>query len=161
MELQERCWDLCWDFHCRWWSPIYPPRPTAGETDTPVHYHLDGIWPKAIVMIVFPPEPRKHWVGQSSNPACNVLCLLSLPPKAGPLPSVTLFLKCRGSPHSWGSVGWALFCKARGHWFDSWSGHMPGLWVWSLVGVHTRGNWMMFLCTLMFVSLSLPPSFSL
>ena len=26
-----------------------------------------------------------------------------------------------------GSVGWALFCKAKGHQLDSWSGHMPGL----------------------------------
>ena len=26
-----------------------------------------------------------------------------------------------------GSVGWALSCKAKGRWFDSQSGHMPGL----------------------------------
>ena len=24
-----------------------------------------------------------------------------------------------------GSVGWVLVCKAKGHQFDSWPGHMP------------------------------------
>ena len=27
------------------------------------------------------------------------------------------------SPGQYGSVGWALSCKAKGHQFDSWSGH--------------------------------------
>ena len=39
------------------------------------------------------------------------------------------------------------------------SGHVPGLWVWSLVGVHARGNHLMSL-TSMFLSLSLSPPFS-
>ena len=39
-----------------------------------------------------------------------------------------------------GSVGWASSCKAKVCCFHSQSGHMPGLWVPSLVGVHTRGN---------------------
>ena len=30
--------------------------------------------------------------------------------------------------------------KPKDRRFDSWSGHMPGLWVHSLVGVHARGN---------------------
>ena len=33
-----------------------------------------------------------------------------------------------------GSVGWALACKPKGHWFDSQSGHMPGLQARSPVG---------------------------
>ena len=32
-----------------------------------------------------------------------------------------------------GSVGWALPHKLKGPRFDSWSGHMPGLWVQSQV----------------------------
>ena len=37
-------------------------------------------------------------------------------------------LKLRnGFSHDWcGSVGWALACELKGHWFDSWSGHIPG-----------------------------------
>ena len=31
-----------------------------------------------------------------------------------------------------------VFCKAKGYQFDSWSGHMPGLQIWSLVGVYER-----------------------
>ena len=31
-----------------------------------------------------------------------------------------------------GSVDWALACELKGHWFDSGSGHMPGLQVGSL-----------------------------
>ena len=27
-----------------------------------------------------------------------------------------------------GSVDWVLACEQKGHWFDSWLGHMPGLW---------------------------------
>ena len=33
-----------------------------------------------------------------------------------------------------GSAGWVLFCRAKGHWFHSRLGHVPGLWVRSLVG---------------------------
>ena len=33
------------------------------------------------------------------------------------------------SPHKWKSQE-----------FNSWSGQMPGLWVWSPVGAHSRGN---------------------
>ena len=32
-------------------------------------------------------------------------------------------------PGGCGSVGWASFCKAKGHQFDSRSGHIPGLCV--------------------------------
>ena len=39
-----------------------------------------------------------------------------------------------------GSVGWASSCKAKGHWFDFPSGHMPRLRVWSPIGAHTRGT---------------------
>ena len=44
------------------------------------------------------------------------------------------------SPDQCGSVGWASSLKVKGHKFDSCSGHMPRLWVWSLVGAHMRGN---------------------
>ena len=37
-------------------------------------------------------------------------------------------------------VGHHLPGKAIGHWFNSQSGHILGLWVQSPVGVHTRGN---------------------
>ena len=33
-----------------------------------------------------------------------------------------------------GSVDWVLACEPKGHWFDSQSGHMPGLRARSLVG---------------------------
>ena len=32
------------------------------------------------------------------------------------------------------SVDWVLTCEPKGHWFDSQSGHMPGLWARSPVG---------------------------
>ena len=55
-----------------------------------------------------------------------------------------------------GSVGCASSCKAKGCWFDSWSGHIPGLWLWSLNGEHRRGNQSMFLS--LHFSLSSPVS---
>ena len=39
----------------------------------------------------------------------------------------------------------ALSHKQKGYRFESWSGHMPGLWVWSPVGVRMRSNWSIFL----------------
>ena len=47
----------------------------------------------------------------------------------------------------------ASSCKPRGHGFDSWSGHMPRLWVQSLVGACKRDNQSVFLMS-MFLSLS-------
>ena len=58
-------------------------------------------------------------------------------------------------PGRCGSVDWALPCNAKGHPFDSWSEHMPGLRVCSLVGAHTRDNRSMFLSH---ISVSLPLS---
>ena len=63
-------------------------------------------------------------------------------------------------PGQRGPVAWALSCKARGGWFGSRSGHMPGSQAWSLGG----GTWgaadWCFCLTLMILSLSfsLPPS---
>ena len=37
------------------------------------------------------------------------------------------------SPEWFGSVGWVSSLKAKDFWFDSQSGYMPGLQVWSLV----------------------------
>ena len=36
--------------------------------------------------------------------------------------------KYKHSPDWYGSLAWALSYKPKGHWFDSWSGYMPGLW---------------------------------
>ena len=50
---------------------------------------------------------------------------------------------------------------AKGFWFDSWSGHMPGLPVQYLVGVCTRGNRSMFLSHMgVSLPLSLPSTLS-
>ena len=46
-----------------------------------------------------------------------------------------------------GLVGWVLSCKAKCHWFYSWSVHMPGLCA--------RGNQSMFLSH---INVSLPLS---
>ena len=52
------------------------------------------------------------------------------------------------------SVGWELTAKPKGQRFNSWSGHIPGLWVRSPVGVHMKGNQSMYLSPIN-VSLSL------
>ena len=49
--------------------------------------------------------------------------------------------------------------KSKGCRFDSWSGHMPRLQVWSPVGVSTRGNWSMFLSCIDVSLLLSPPPF--
>ena len=48
-------------------------------------------------------------------------------------------------PDQCGSVDWVLYRKAKGLWFNSQSGHMPGLGVQSPARVHARGNQSMFL----------------
>ena len=54
-----------------------------------------------------------------------------------------------------GSVGWALNHKLKVPWFDSQSGHMPGLWArYPVGGAQEATNWC-FSGTLMFLSLSL------
>ena len=63
-----------------------------------------------------------------------------------------------GALTSMGQMVRVLSCKPKGHQFDSWSGHMPGLWVWSLVRAHARGNQSMFLSH---TDVSLPLSLSL
>ena len=63
-------------------------------------------------------------------------------------------IKKETSPDWCGSVGQSRSHKLKGHWFDSWSWHMPGLWVQSLVGVHMKGNQWMFLSR---INVSLPP----
>ena len=48
---------------------------------------------------------------------------------------ITLFFKENVDGPDWyGSVGWGLSHKPKVHWFDSQSGHRPGLWARSLVG---------------------------
>ena len=49
------------------------------------------------------------------------------------------------SPDWCGSVDWTLSHKAKGCWFDPQSGHMPGLWVQSPVGVCMISNQSVFM----------------
>ena len=50
-----------------------------------------------------------------------------------------------GCPGWYGSVGWGSSCRTKGHWFDSWTGRMPGLQVWSPGRMRSRDNGSMFL----------------
>ena len=50
-------------------------------------------------------------------------------------------------------TSWVSSCKAKDHRFDSWSGHMPGLWARFPVGGRVRGKRSMFLSH---VDVSLP-----
>ena len=54
--------------------------------------------------------------------------------------------------------GLGIICKAKGRWFNFWSGHTPGLQVWSPVRTCTRSNQSMFPSNID-VSLSLYPPF--
>ena len=78
--------------------------------------------------------------------ASGLLTLFSLPLQN----FITVhFKKVKNRPGWCGSVDWALACEPKGRWFDSQSGHMPGLQV-RFPGVgRGRGNH-----TLMFLSLS-------
>ena len=60
------------------------------------------------------------------------------------------------SPGWCGSVDWVPACEPKGHWFDSQSGHMPGLWARSPVGGAREAttHW----CFSLSLSLSLPLS---
>ena len=50
---------------------------------------------------------------------------------------ILLHFKTYYSPDWCGSLGWPSSLKPRGHWFDSQSGHMPGLWArFLVVAVH-------------------------
>ena len=73
-------------------------------------------------------------------------------------PVMKKFLKDQPRPDLCGSAGWVSSHKAKGCWFDSGSGHMPGFWVQFPVGAHTRANQLMFLSHInVSVSLFLPP----
>ena len=58
-----------------------------------------------------------------------------------------------GGPDQYGSVGWASSGKVKGLGFNSWSGHMRGLSVLSLVGVRAGDNPSMILSH---INVSLP-----
>ena len=53
--------------------------------------------------------------------------------------------RTRISPGWCGSADWVPACEPKGGWFDSQSGHMPGLQARSLVGGRLRGNPSMYL----------------
>ena len=48
------------------------------------------------------------------------------------------YFKKRKSPGWCGSVDWVSACEPKNLWFDSQSGHMPGLWARSPVGTRER-----------------------
>ena len=52
-------------------------------------------------------------------------------------------------------LGWVLSCKLKGHWFDSWSGRVPGLQ--APAGELAEGKWLMFLSMFLSLSFSFPP----
>ena len=60
-------------------------------------------------------------------------------------------------PGQCGSVGWVLSRKVKGYWVNSWSGHMPRLWLPSPVRARGRGNPSMFLSCIEVFLLFLPP----
>ena len=66
-----------------------------------------------------------------------------------------VFVKTHRPGCDWcGSVVWVLSHRLKDHWFNSWSGYMPGLQARSLVGcVQEATNWC-FSHTSMFLSLS-------
>ena len=86
-------------------------------------------------------------------------CLVTLLRRLSTQTAVCCFIKKTVSPEWYGSVGWASSHKAKGCRFNSWSGHMPGLWVRAPYGACTRSNQLMFLSHVD-VSLPLPPSLS-
>ena len=78
-------------------------------------------------------------------------------------PFSQVLLKSINQPWLGGSVGWSIVLCNKGCGFDSWSGHIPTLWVGSPVGACTGGNQLMFLSYTdgpLFLSLSLPPTSS-
>ena len=87
--------------------------------------------------------PRWKWVWHPCSNGQSIYLNLSL----------KLYTCC---PGCCGSVDWAQACKPKGRWFDSQSGHVPGLWARS----SERGTWK---ATTYDVSLPLffPPSSSL
>ena len=69
-----------------------------------------------------------------------------------------VILKPSGCPNWCGLVGWVLSCKVKGHWFDSQSGHVPGLWVWFPVRhIREAASWC-FSFTSMFLFFSFSPA---
>ena len=60
--------------------------------------------------------------------------------------NLTIFPKTyQGLSRRCGSVDWVSSCKPKGCRFDSQSGHMPGLRVWSPVRTHTDVSLPLFL----------------
>ena len=51
-----------------------------------------------------------------------------------------IMIKAQLPPWPRGSVAWCILLHPKGGGFEPWAGHMPGLWVPFLVGMHWRGN---------------------
>ena len=132
------------------------------------------LW-EGISTSAFPPLPgvaTYDWFWwYKSNRGCSIFVWLhghifvgyppwhSFPRRVG---SCYLDFKIKNIPFHYqcGSVGWALSHELKGCWFDSQSGHMPGLWTRSLVGGVREEVYQCFSHTLIFLSLSfflLPP----
>ena len=89
----------------------------------PVNLKVTGLIPNQGTCLVC--GPGSSWGSLWGNQPINVFPSFSLP---SPL---------KISPGWCGSVDWAPACEAKGHQFDSQSGHMSGLQARSL----TRGTW--------------------
>ena len=73
------------------------------------------------------------------------------------LPQNLVVEKGKEGPDPCGSIGWMSSHKAKGHLFDSQSGHMPGSQVQSVVGGMQEATDRRFSQILMFLSLFHPP----
>ena len=79
---------------------------------------------------------------QTAEPICSISHGVLLSSLSGRMLLKDAFLS--GPWPVWLSF-WVSSQKAKGRWLNSQSDHMPGLWVWSPVGAHVRGNRLMFL----------------
>ena len=118
----------------------------------PGQVHMGGGWsmfPSHLMFLFLslPPSPSLKSINVSQVRIKSILCTL------------TYF----SSPAWCGLVNWMLACKAKGHQFDSYLGHMPGLQAKSLVGGTQEATGQHISYTWMFLSLSffLPPFSSL
>ena len=101
------------------------------------------------------PGSRAGSAASSGRPGCWAVISTSLSESMRfPLYRKVSGIRTQNLGPDWcGSVGGVSSCKLKGCWFDSQSGHMPGLRVQFPMGVDTRGNQLMSL-TSIFLSLT-------
>ena len=141
----------CWSLSSRWQQkqsvpghgPLnHRPYPLLVWWQVPVLFHF---WAGSNVLRKSEPAPDPEngpwvpwqlWWFTSSWPvitpevAIRLTWLIRNEPGCWRLLGKTFFFNKRWCCPDWyGSVGWALSQEVKVCWFDSWSGHMPGLWV--------------------------------